>query len=185
MSRKEPSFGQLVAYMQDIDKSETQYNIYQNIYGRKLEDIEAEFQENARLIRKRKNGVYLYHEILSISKNHQLDDKIQKEILREIAYEYAQKRAPNNLVFATLHDDHEEHLHYHFCISANALGDSKKTRMSKKQFDTFKKGMESRALEKYPELAQKVVINKQASEKLSNLKDVQERHLNVIKLNKN
>ncbi len=176
MSRKEPSFGQLVAYMQDIDKSDTQYNIYQNIYGKKLEDINTEFQENARLIHKRKNGVYLYHEILSISKNQQLDDKLQKQILRDIAYEYAQRRAPHNLIFATLHDDHEHHLHYHFCISANALGERKKTRLTKVQFDQFKKSMEMRAIEKYPELEQKIVINKSLAdntfmaddEKLSN-----------------
>lgn len=168
MSRKEPSFGQLVAYMEDIEKSDTQYNIYRNLYGRKLDDIESEFNDNAKYIFKRKNGVYLYHEILSITKSKTLDVSRQKEILRDLAYEYAEKRAPNNLVFGALHDDHEGHLHYHFCISANPLTESKKTRMSKAEFDQFKKGMEKLALEQYPELEQKIVINKEASEKLSN-----------------
>ncbi len=154
MSRKVPSFGQLIDYMSDIDKADEKYNIYQNLYSRKNEDVEQEFKQNARTMFKRKNGVYLYHEILSITKTQNLEDKVQKEILRSVAYEYASKRAEHNLVFATLHDDHDEHLHYHFIISSNALGESKKTRMSKAQFDKFKKNLESRTLKKYPELEQ-------------------------------
>ncbi len=165
MSRKDKSFGQLVAYMSDIAKSDEQYNIYHNIYSRKIEDIEQEFLQNAEYVPKRKNGVYMYHEILSISKAKHLSDS--KAILREIAYQYAKQRAGNNLIFATLHDDHEHHLHYHFLISSNAVGESKKTRLSKVQFDTFKKNLESRTLEHFPELEQKVIINKQAGEKLS------------------
>ncbi len=109
----------------------------------------------------------MYHEILSISKAKHLSDSKQKAILREIAYQYAKQRAGNNLIFATLHDDHEHHLHYHFLISSNAVGESKKTRLSKVQFDRFKKHLESRTLEHFPELEQKVIINKQAGEKLS------------------
>ncbi len=175
MSRKVPSFGQLIDYMSDIDKSDEQYNIYQNLYSRKNEDVEQEFKQNAQTMLKRKNGVYLYHEILSISKAQKLEDKQQKEILRSVAYEYARQRAEHNLVFATLHDDHDEHLHYHFIISSNALGESKKTRMSKAQFDKFKKNLESRTLEKYPELEQKIIINKKAGEKLSNKGSEQKR----------
>lgn len=168
MSRKEPSFGQLINYMQDIEKSEYQYNVYQNLFSRKAEDLEAEFQQNARHIPKRKNGVYLYHEILSIKVEDKLERKEQKAILRDIAHEYARHRASQNLVFGTLHDDHEEHLHYHLLISSNAAGQSKKTRLSKAQFSTFKKEMEKMVLERYPELQQEVVMNRQAGEKLSN-----------------
>jgi len=168
MSRKEPSFGQLVEYMSDIDKSDEQYNVYQNIYSRKQNDIEKEFLRNASHAAKRKNGNYLYHEILSITKAQKLDDKKQKEILRDIAYEYAKSRASENLIFGTLHDDHDNHLHYHLLISANASGESKKTRLTKAQFDKIKKELESRVLKRYPELEQTVVINKEAGEKLSN-----------------
>ena len=54
MSRKVPSFGQLIEYMSDIDKSDEQYNIYQNIYARNSEDIEQEFKQNAETMFKRK-----------------------------------------------------------------------------------------------------------------------------------
>lgn len=167
MSRKEPSFGQLIEYMQDIDKSDERYNVYQNIFGRKAEDIQSEFQENARLVKKRKNGIYLYHEILSIKVTDTLERKQQKSILRDIAYQYAQSRAERNLIFGTLHDDHEEHLHYHLLVSSNARGESKKTRLSKAQFAQFKQSMESLVLENYPELKQEVVIGREAGEKLS------------------
>ncbi|MCW8932052.1 MAG: relaxase/mobilization nuclease domain-containing protein [Gammaproteobacteria bacterium] len=168
MSRKDASFGQLIEYMSDINKSDEQYNVYQNIYSKKGFDIEEEFKKNAWLMKKRKNGVYLYHEILSITKAKGISLKQQKEALRYIAYKYALDRAPKNLVFGTLHDDHDEHLHYHLLISANALGDPKKTRLSKKQFDNLKKDMEKHVLKNHPELEQKVVINRQVGEKLSN-----------------
>jgi hypothetical protein len=168
MSRKEPSFAQLIDYMSNINKADEKYNIYQNLYSHKTQDIENEFKENAENIANRKNGVYLYHEILSISDSQKLEREQQKEILRDIAQQYAQTRASNNLVFATLHDDHEEHLHYHFLISSNALGESKKTRLSKKEFDSFKKNFEKQTLETYPELEQEITIGKQAKVKLSN-----------------
>gem|GEM_PF-892925 len=166
MSRKVPSFGQLIEYMSDIEKSEEKYFIYQNIYSRNLAGIESEFLENASLMKKRKNGVYLYHEILSITRAEKISLKQQKEILRHLAYEYATRRAPKNLVFGALHDDHDGHLHYHLCISANALGEPKKTRLSKAQFSSFKKDMEKHVLQKYPELEQELVINREAKEKL-------------------
>lgn len=167
MSRKEPSFGQLIRYMQDIDKSDEQYNVYQNLFSHKADELEEEFKQNASHIPKRKNGVYLYHEILSIKAAEKLDRKQQKAILRDVAYEYAQQRAARNLVFGTLHDDHDEHLHYHLLISSNATGESKKTRLSKAQFDSFKKSMEVLVLERYPELGQELVIGREAGEKMS------------------
>ncbi|MBL7005104.1 MAG: hypothetical protein ISR69_13890 [Gammaproteobacteria bacterium] len=167
MSRKTASFGQLTEYMSDIDKSDERYHVHQNIFSRKVEDIEEEFHQNASFMAKRKNGNYMYHEVLSISKSDELEDKIQKEMLREIAYEYAQKRAKHNLVFGCLHDDHDNQLHYHFIISANAVGDAKRTRLSKAQFDQFKKDLELKVLKDYPELNQKQLISKKHTKSYS------------------
>ena len=167
MARKTPSFRQLIDYMSDIEKSDEQYSVYQNLYSRNNEDLESEFLRNVEYMKKRKNGNFMYHEILSITKAQKLDEKQQKKILRSVAYEYAKRRAENNLIFGTLHDDHDDHLHYHLLISANALNESKKTRLSKTQFDKLKKEMEARVLKHHPELEQKVVINQQAEEKLS------------------
>jgi len=165
MSRKEASFGQLTDYMTDIDKSDEIYNIYQNVYSRRTDHIEDEFRQNASLMAKRKNGNQMYHEILSISKAEKLSDKQQKEILRDIAQEYAQRRAGNNLVFGCLHDDHDHHLHYHLMITANEAGVKKRHRLTKAQFNKLKRDLESDVLRKYPELEQKVVINQTADER--------------------
>ena len=133
---------------------------YQNLYHHRLEDIQAEFETNAQLIQKRKNGNILYHEILSITKAQNLSDAEQKALLKNIASRYAQHRAEHNLVFGTLHDDHDAHLHYHLLISANAVGESKKTRLSKTQFDQIKKDLEQRVLKHHPELEQATILTK-------------------------
>lgn len=168
MSRKSPSFGQLINYMADVEKSQQKYFVYHNIYGRKAADLEAEFVANAKFVQRRKNGVYLYHEILSIKSPESLAKETQKELLRDIAYDYAKQRADSCMVFGALHDDHDDHLHYHLLISANHCGQAKKHRMTKAEFDSFKKTLEAQVLSQYPQLQQGVVINRQAGEKLSN-----------------
>ncbi|MGB1216045.1 MAG: hypothetical protein ACPG4X_21975 [Pikeienuella sp.] len=62
MSRKEPSFGQLVAYMSD-EKSDRAFDLHHHVFTRDPGDIAAEFEENARLLGKRKGGNYLFGSI--------------------------------------------------------------------------------------------------------------------------
>jgi len=54
------------------------------------------------------------------------------------------------MVYGTLHDDHDDHLHYHLMISANAVGDSKRNRMTKAQFGRVKKDLEMQELKGRP-----------------------------------
>ena len=84
MARKTASFGQLIDYM-NSNKADETYHLYQNLYHHRLEDIQAEFETNAQLIQKRKNGNILYHEILSITKAQNLSDAEQKALLKNIA----------------------------------------------------------------------------------------------------
>lgn len=173
MSRKQATFSQLVDYFED-GRQDEKYNIYHNIYSTRTETIKGEFLENASFLSKRKNGVYMYHEILSITKTKNLTEERQKEILKDIGLEYIQNRAKNNLVFGVLHDDKDDNLHYHFMISSNELESEKKHRLSKDEFSTFKKDLEQSVLTKYPELEQKKLISKEPGmkkepgEKLSN-----------------
>ena len=173
MSRKQANFGQLVDYFED-GRQDAKYNIYHNIYSTNAENIKTEFDKNATFLSKRKNGVYMYHEVLSITKTANLTREQQKEILKDIGLEYVQNRANHNLVFAVLHDDKADNLHYHFMISSNELESPKRLRLSKEKFSQFKKDLELRVLEKYPELEQKKLIskepglNKEIGEKLSN-----------------
>jgi len=159
MSRKTVTFGQLVNYM-NSHSAGPDYDIHHNSYPMDSDSLIQDFEANSEFSPKRKNGIYLYHEILSITTTPELSREIQKDKLREIAEEYIQRRAAKNIVFAALHDDATHNLHYHFIISSNELGKAKKTRLSKHQFDRFKKDFEAWAITKYPELNQEVTINK-------------------------
>ena len=157
MSRKEPTFGQLANYMAS-EKSDARYDIHHHCFSQSQEDIISEFLENSELLRQRKNGNYLYHDIISISADETTDRTILKEGLRDIALKYIEARCPRNMVYGCLHEDHEKHLHYHLMVSANEKGDSKRLRLTKKQFDQVKRELEAHVLKHYPQLKQKEVI---------------------------
>lgn len=118
MSRKEPSFRQLVGYI-DRGASGTAWRIRHNLLARNLGAIRDEFSQNGDLLQRRKNGVYLYHEIISITRAKGVNLERQKSALRSIAERYIAERCPENLVFGNLHEDQEHSLHYHLIISAN------------------------------------------------------------------
>lgn len=173
MSRKEATFSQLVDYFEDC-RQDSKFTVYDNVYANNPESIKAEFNKNATFLKKRKNGVYMYHEVLSITKSAILPEDQQKEILKDIALNYIKSRAKNNLVYGVLHHDKKDNLHYHFMISSNEIESDKKHRFSKEEFSQFKKNLELYVLEVYPELEQKKLINKEQKnikeigEKLSN-----------------
>ena len=166
MTRKTGSFDQLIDYL-DREGVREEYHIFQNLYERKMDEVRGEFEQNARLLPKRKNGVILYHEVLSIVKNDELPVAEQKAALREIAQLYLKNRAPENIALGIMHDDTADNLHYHFVISANGYKTRKRTRLSKAQFARVQKELEAHVLENYPQLKQKVAINKKAERKLS------------------
>lgn len=161
MSRKVPSFGQLIGYI-DRDEGQEPYRIRHNVFARDPELIRAEFEQNGDLLQKRKNGVYLYHEIISITRAKGLDAEGQKIRLRDIAESYIAARCPDNLVFGGLHEDKEHSYHYHLMISANRAGETGRLRLTKAQFREVQVGLERHVLETYPELEQKIAIEKRS-----------------------
>lgn len=158
MSRKEPSFGQLVAYMSD-EKSDRAFDLHHHVFTRDPRDIAAEFEDNARLLGKRKGGNYLFHEILSLDTRECGQSREVKEKLRLLAFEYIERRCPRNKVYGAMHRDHEGHLHYHLMISVNERGERKRLRYSPGQFDRTKREMESYSRQKYPELKQPEIMD--------------------------
>lgn len=157
MSRKTPSFGQLSAYM-DSEKSDSRYDLHHNYFVRGRENIAGAFYENSKALKSRRNGNYLYHEILSITLEEGVELRHAKECLREIALKYIADRCPRNMVYACLHEDHRDHLHYHLMISANEKGEAKRHWLTTKQFDTLKRNLETHVLENYSELKQRKII---------------------------
>ena len=164
MSRKEPSFGQLAAYMSD-EKSDRAFDLHHNLFARDPEHIAKEFEANAQRLGRRRGGNYLYHEILSIDTRECGQSRDVREKLRLLALEFVQKRCPRNIVYGALHRDHAEHLHYHLMISANERGGAKRLRLTKAEFDLAKREIELSARTNYPELKQTEILASSPQEK--------------------
>lgn len=163
-------FSRLVAYMTRADDHEAAESvIWHGFYGHvgmAPEDIVSEFQRNAALLKERKNGNVLYHEILSFSKGHSLPEHELVRSVTDIGQEYLRQRSPDQLAFGAVHRD-TDHIHLHLMISANEVGKSERVRLSKKDFADIQKSVETYALQHYPELAQTRVYDKaRSSERL-------------------
>ena len=159
MARKEPTFAQLYDYITREGDYDANYCFTRNLFLRDRDSILDEFHRNSALLAKRKNGNYLYHEIISITRAEGISEKAQKEKLLQIVQQYAESRAKNCLVFGGLHDEKDNNLHFHLMISANELNESTRYRLSKKQFSEVKVGLEIHVLEHIPELEQEKLIS--------------------------
>lgn len=159
-------FASLTRYMnRGIQEENGKAVLWHNFYGseRTREDeILQEFETNSRLLKERSNGNVLYHEILSFSRGHELDDEKLFRIVSDIGQEYLSERAPRQLGYGVIHRD-TEHIHLHLMISSNAVGKSERVRLSKKEFGEVQKKVERFALSRYPELAQTKIYDKERS----------------------
>ena len=168
MARKEgSSFADIIDYFMRDAACDRNHSLHHNLLGRSRDEVIAEFEENAELLRKRKNGNVAYHEVVSIRCVPGMKKETQKRKLLEIAEPYVRLRAPHCLVLGALHDDHDDHIHVHLLISANALGQAKRHSLTKAQFRKITIAMERRVLADYPELKQEVAIEKHAKVKRS------------------
>jgi len=157
MSRKDASFSQLVNYMQDAEKSERDYDLHHHCMSRGRSNIADEFLANSQHLPKHKSRNTLYHEIISITLEEGVELKHAKDCLRDIAQTWIDMRCPRNMVYGCLHEDHQNHLHYHLMVSANELGQSNRLRLTKAEFETVKHDLEAHVLKNYPELKQKAI----------------------------
>lgn len=162
MTRKDPSFRQLIAYV-NKDAADARYVLTHNLLAPDPAVIATEFEANAKLLRQHANGTVMFHDIVSITRSRALGLERQKEILKDIARDYIARRAPDHLVYAGLHEDRAKHLHYHFIISANAVGEWKRAHLSKPQLRTLQADMERHVLARYPDLEQKPAMARNAS----------------------
>jgi len=162
MSRKEPTFSQLYNYIANgRSEADHKYDFYHNIYADKGEEIIREFDDNSKLFEYRKRGNYLYHEVVSITRTKNISTQEQKQIFMDIIHKYVTTRANGALVYGGLHDEKDSNLHYHLMISANNVGEAKKSYLTKQQFSKVKKDLEVYVLERYPQLEQAKLINKE------------------------
>ena len=147
-------FGDALRYVNQPDKVGTPllWNLETN--DNDIGAIEKEFLNNSRYVRLRKRGILLYHDIISLS---DLDrDKVNSEMLIDMAREYLEMRAPGAIAYAMPHFD-SDNPHIHVLISANRRKSGKKIRLSKKDFARIKLALESWQRERYPQLTSSVV----------------------------
>ena len=163
ISRKTPSFGQLVRYMTRAGSSRD-YDLYHHLVGQSPLTVAAEFARNAVTLNTRRNGNMLYHEILSIDTRACGQGDAIKDALRRVAVAYVAARCPNCLAYGVLHDDHDGHLHYHLMISANARGEHKRFRLTRADFAKVKRQIEALTRTHFPELKQDVVMGKEVAQ---------------------
>ena len=159
MARKEPTFEQLYDYITREGDYDANYCFTRNFILRDREALLNEFERNSSLLSRRKNGNYLYHEIISITRAEGISEQEQKEKLMAIVRQYAESRAKDCLVFGGLHVEKDNNLHFHLIISANKLNQTKRYRLSKQQFSDVKIGLENHVLEHIPELEQQKLIS--------------------------
>jgi len=131
--------------------------------------ITNEFIENAKLLPNRKNGNYLYHEIISIKPTDKLTTHELENALTDIARKYINIRAKNHLTYVKIHLN-TDNPHIHFCISANELNSNKRARLSKEHFKSIQKELETYTLTKYTELENRPIYNNLIDENDSKLK---------------
>lgn len=165
-TRRTSSFHQLFHYLTKDGRAEASLPVGFNLFSPGIPDPDApagapgqldpayreiadEFRKNAHLLPPRKNGVVLYHEILSLAKADRT--KITPAILTDFAAFYVSRRAPGALACAVIHTD-RDHAHIHLVISANLRGQPQRIRLSRAEFCEAKKALEAYQRERYPEL---------------------------------
>ncbi len=159
-THKKPSFRKLLEYMLNdkdrlSDKDNRSFLITHNLKGKGIDTWVKQFQQNETYRkRKRKNSVYVNHEILSW---HRDDVKnISADKLRDMVREYLTMRNPNGMYVAVPHFD-RDHFHVHICSSGIQYRNGKSMRMSRKEFADLKKNIQEYQIEKFPELSKSVV----------------------------
>lgn len=166
-TRFSSAFGKLIRYMnRGIEDGEGCAILWHNFYGgeRSTEaEILQEFEGNSKLLQERKNGNVLYHEILSFSAGHQAQGDDLYRMVADIGQEYLRERAPHQLGYGVVHLD-TDHIHLHLMISANPAGRSERVRLSKSDFSEIQKRIERFTLDRYQELSQTQVYDKEKSQ---------------------
>ena len=134
--------------------------------------VGREFLENKKFIKARKNGVILYHEIISFN---QLDkNKLTPEVLLDVAREYLERRAKAALAYALPHFN-GKNPHVHLVISANPVRSRQKIRLSRREFQQVKQDLEKYQRERYPELRHSRIDHAGARSKIKKTRSEREK----------
>lgn len=145
LTRKSPSFKQLIRYLHKRISVKTVpwivgHNIDGSIYS--IDDVTESFKKNDHFRKKRKNGVAMYHEILSLPPEIRNECLASPSKFQHLTQVYIKSRSPNGIAYAIPHFDQNNNPHVHIVFSANEVESPKSIRMSKAQFRKVKERMD-------------------------------------------
>lgn len=162
MSRKAPTFAQLVDYIGRGSGPASGTAFVRNLYsdGHNRAEVAELFLENYRYLPKRKGGNALYHELVALEPQPHLAPDEVEVALYELAEQYCQKRAPHQLAWGRVHHD-TEFPHIHLMISANAVRSDRRLRMDRAYFAQVQRNLERWQAEHLPTIRGQPVYNRQ------------------------
>lgn len=158
MSRKTPSFGQLLAYMTIPERTGPAVTHNLAADAQDIDAVHREFLDNYRYLPPRKSGNVLYHEILSFADHDRAN--VTPSILEDMTRKYLDLRAPFALAFAQAHFEETDCPHVHIMISANKVGSHHRVSLSRAEFAKVKHDLEAYQRQRYPFLEHSVVFER-------------------------
>ena len=151
---KTRGFNRLVEYIgKEARPDRESFRLLHNLRpSRNLTGIVRQLGEQDSFRIPRKNGVVMYHEILSFAEGQEVPLNIVEDLTRK----YLELRAPNALAYAEPHFD-KGHLHVHIAISGTEFESAKTLRLDNKRFMQVRRQIEEYQREHYPELDRSLV----------------------------
>jgi hypothetical protein len=159
-SYKRPTFRKLLEYIQNdtkrnFGKESGSFTLTHNLKGKTIKEWEKQFQENEECrLRKRKDSVYITHEIVSWHKDDAKHLTLSK--MQDMTTEYIKQRNPRGMYVAIPHFD-KNHLHIHICASGIEYKTGKSMRLAKATLSKLKNDLQKYQIKQFPELANSIV----------------------------
>ena len=161
------AFRQLYDYIsRDCERERLWHNI--NAIQPQRSQVIDLFTSNARSLKLSPRYNVCYHEIISFKRNTNMRLQDQKEALRTISQIYLEKRAGKQMAYGAIHTDKENTIHMHLMISSNGAGEKKRVLLPKKEFLQIQKEMERLVHERYPQLDQEHIYQKEKNQEREN-----------------
>lgn len=163
MSRKAPTFQQLAHYINRDAEGHVQIAHNLPYAGRDPDLVAAQFQQNYRYLPPRRNGNALYHLVLVLPAQPQMERKALQPVLQQLGQELCNRFAPDQLAWGRAHYN-TDHPHIHLMVSANDARGTSRRRLTKQSFASLQRDMEAYKASRFPELVGIDVYRKQASQ---------------------
>lgn len=167
-THKRPKFDYVLRYMVE-DKSRLLDNgkpfiITHNMKGKTIDGWVKQFREleKGRTRKRRKDGIVLYHEILSWGRG---EKNLTPEKLEKMIRQYIKLRNPNAGYVVCVHAD-KQHLHAHICTAAIDRS-GKNMRLSRKDLADLKKNIQQYQEREFPELTKSLVRHGRKGKRIS------------------